>query len=122
MMPTVKTFRDLLVWQKSMTLVTDVYRVTKEFPNDERFGLTSQIRRSAVSLPSNIAEGHGRNSTKEYIQFLNITMGSMNELETQLEISKNLKYLEDGVFQKLHDNCREIERMLSSLIRKLKQK
>ena len=121
-MPTVKTFRDLLVWQKSMRLVTVVYEVTKEFPNDERFGLTSQIRRSAVSLPSNIAEGHGRSSTKEYIQFLSITMGSMNELETQLEISKNLEYLDEGTFSKLHDNCREIERMLSSLIRKLKEK
>ena len=117
----VTTFQALLVWQKSMSLVTEVYDATKEFPPEERFGLTSQIRRSAVSLPSNIAEGHGRNSTKEYIQFLNISMGSMNELETQLEISKNLTYMDEGTFQKLHDNCREIERMLSSLIRKLKQ-
>jgi len=75
-----KTYRDLLVWQKAMTLVTEVYRKTKTFPREEVYGLTSQVRRSAVSIPSNIAEGYGRNSTSDYIRFLQIASGSLYEL------------------------------------------
>lgn len=80
--------KDLLLYQKSLDLVEYIYRLTKAFPADERFGLTSQLRRSAVSLPSNIAEGAGRRGKKEFIQFLYIGLGSLNEMETQIEISR----------------------------------
>ena len=122
-MGTIKTFRDLLVWQKGMELVTRVYEVWRGFPKEELYGLTSQMRRCAVSIPSNIAEGHGRKSTKEFIHFLNIATGSLYELETQLEIARNLGYLKDAnTFTRLHENCRELERMMTSLIRKLKER
>ena len=88
-----KTYRDLLVWQKAMTFVTTIYQKTKSFPKEESYGLTSQVRRSAISIPSNIAEGFGRNSNKEFIRFLQISMGSIFEIQTQLEISVNLEYL-----------------------------
>jgi four helix bundle protein len=117
-----KTYRDLQVWQKSMTLVAEIYKSSKRFPKDEVYGLTSQMRRSAISIPSNMAEGYGRNSTKEYIHFLRIATGSLYELQTQIEISMNLQYLDKGAFDKLYELSREIERMLSSLIRKLSSK
>ena len=117
-----KTYRDLQVWQKSMALVTEVYKISKGFPKDEAYGLTSQMRRCAISIPSNMAEGYGRNSTKEYIHFLRIATGSLYELQTQLEISTNLNYLDKDDFDKLYESSREIERMLSSLIRKLSGK
>ena len=81
-----KTFRELIVWQKAMSFVTEVYQVSKQFPKDETFGLTSQIRRSAVSIPSNISEGYGRQGLNDYLRFLNIAMASLFELQTQLEI------------------------------------
>jgi four helix bundle protein len=115
----IKTFRDLIVWQKSMALVSQIYETTKLFPKDELYGLTSQVRRCAISVPSNIAEGYGRKSTKDYIRFLEIALGSLYELQTQLEISVNLKYISDSTFQQINDNSREIERMLSSLIKKV---
>ena len=115
-----KTYRDLLVWQKSMTFVTNIYQVTKTFPKEEVYGLTSQIRRCAISIPSNISEGYGRNSTNDYIRFLQISMGSIFEIQTQLEIAKNLGYLNQTKFHETYDVSREIERMLSSLIYKLK--
>ncbi|MEA2038500.1 MAG: four helix bundle protein [Thermodesulfobacteriota bacterium] len=118
----VKTYRDLVVWQKSMVLVTEVYEISKEFPKDELYGLTSQIRRCAISLPSNIAEGYGRNSTNDYIHFLRIASGSLYELQTQMEISLNLQYIDRREFESLYELSREIERMLSSLIRKLREK
>lgn len=117
-----KTFRELFVWQKSMNLVSEMYQVSKSFPTEEQFGLTSQIRKSAVSIPSNIAEGYGRNSLNDYIRFLNIAVGSLFELQTQIEIAFNLKYLNKEMFEKIYEYSREIERMLSSLIRKLKEK
>ena len=110
-----KTYRDLQVWQKSMTLVTEVYKISKGFPKDEAYGLTSQIRRCAISIPSNMAEGYGRNSTNEYIHFLRIATGSLYELQTQMEISMNLYYLNRDEFDKLYELSREIERMLSGL-------
>ncbi len=115
----IKNFRDLIVWQKSMKLVTQIYLITKNFPKEEQYGLISQMRRSAVSIPSNIAEGYGRNSTNEYLRFLQIAQGSLYELETQLEISLNLQYLLRSDFDNLFEQSREIERMLSSLIRKI---
>lgn len=116
----IKTYRDLIVWQKAMALVAKIYRITKGFPKEESFGLTSQMRRCAVSIPSNIAEGYGRHSTGDYIRFLQITMGSVYELQTQLEIALNLSYISDTVFNENYESFREIERMLSSLIAKLK--
>ena len=118
----IKTFRDLLVWQKSMALVTDVYRASGEFPAHERFGLSSQIRRCAVSIPSNIAEGFGRHSTTDYIRFLTIANGSLYELQTQVEIALNLRYMENNIYDTLHEQTREIERMMSSLIKSLKRR
>ncbi|RJQ46773.1 MAG: four helix bundle protein [Nitrospiraceae bacterium] len=114
-----KTYRDLGVWQKAMQLVTQVYFVTKEFPKEEIYGLTSQIRRCSVSIPSNIAEGYGRSSTNDYLRFLQIASGSLYELQTHLEICLNLKYLSKEIFEDVHEKSREIERMLSSLMRKL---
>ena len=115
-----KTFRDLLVWQKSMSFVTEIYKVSKPFPKEETFGLTSQIRRSAVSIPSNISEGYGREGIKDYLRFLNIAIASLFELQTQLEIAHNLDYINKVRFQKLYELSREIERMLSSFIRSIK--
>jgi four helix bundle protein len=115
-----KTYKDLIVWQKAMGLVTGIYEVTKVFSEEEKYGLTSQIRRSAVSVPSKLAEGYGRNSTDDYKRFLQISISSLYEMQTQLEIAYNLKYLAEDTFQKLYDLAREIERMLSSLIRKVK--
>ena len=86
-----KTFRDLFIWQKAMALVTNTYKITQKFPKEELFGLTSQIRRSAISLPSNIAEGYGRDGNKDYLKFLNIAIASLFELQTQIEIAYNLK-------------------------------
>lgn len=115
-----KTYKDLLVWQKAILFVTQIYKVVKVFPQEELYGLTSQLKRSAVSIPSNIAEGYGRKSTKDYIRFLQIAMGSIFEIQTQLEISKNLEFVSESSFKELYENSREIERMLSSLISKLR--
>jgi len=105
-----------------MILVTNVYKASKSFPKDETYGLTSQIRRCAVSIPSNIAEGYGRNSTSDYIRSLHIATDSLYELQTQLEICLNLRYLNKSSFDELYESSREIERMLSSLTKKLNDK
>jgi len=112
----VKTHRDLQIWQKSMALVTKVYKEVENFPDYEKFGLTSQIRRSSVSIPANIAEGFGRRSKKEFRKFLNISMGSLFEIQTELEVSYNLNYLDKDTFEMLYEDTREIERMMSSFI------
>jgi four helix bundle protein len=116
-----KSYRDLIVWQKSMRLVTQIYLITKELPKSELYGLTSQIRRSSISLPSNIAEGYGRNSTNDYIRFLQIACGSLYEVQTQLEICYTLEYISKKLFNGIYEQSREIERMLNSLIRKIKK-
>jgi four helix bundle protein len=113
-------FRKILVWQKSISLVTKIYKATSTFPKEEMFGLTSQIRRSSVSIPSNIAEGSGRESSKDFTRFLYISLGSIFEMQTQLEIAKNIIYINEEEFNLLYEDSREIERMLVSLIRKLK--
>lgn len=115
----VKSYRDLIVWQKSMKLVTEIYSITKLFPSDELYGLTSQLRRCAVSIPSNIAEGYGRNSTGDYKRFLQIAGGSVFELQTQVEIAVNLKYISKENFNILFNDAKEVELMLLSLIRKV---
>lgn len=103
-----------------MLLVTQTYNATKLFPKEEIFGLTSQIRRCAVSIPSNIAEGYGRNSDVELKRFLSISLGSLFELQTQIEIAYNIRYLDQISFQNLYNNTRELEIMLASFINKIK--
>ena len=118
----VASYRELLVWQKAMALVSSVYKLTGTFPNSERFGLTPQIQRSAVSIPSNIAEGQGRLATKEFRQFLGIARGSLKELETQLLISIDLGYTSQEGAEVCLDLADEIGRMLNSLIKALERK
>jgi four helix bundle protein len=116
----IRSYRDLIVWQKSMKLVSEIYICSKEFPSDERFGLTSQMRRSAVSIPSNIAEGYGRNSTGDYKRFLQIAVGSLFELQTQIEIAFQLNYVNEDKYKSVFMICTEIDKMLYSLIQKVK--
>ena len=94
-MKAIRTHKDLDVWQVSMELVKDIYALTKNFPSDEKFGLINQLRRGAVSIPSNIAEGASRQSSKETIQFLYVALGSLSEVETQVEIARNLDYINE---------------------------
>lgn len=108
-------FRNLDVWYKAVELATYVYQMTENFPKAELYGLTSQMRRSSVSISSNIAEGAGRGSKKEFKQFLNISTGSCYELETQLTISKNLKFLNDVDYENINDKLIEIQKMLYAL-------
>ncbi|MCE5250938.1 four helix bundle protein [bacterium] len=115
----IKTFRDLIVWQKSMNLVTDMYKLSKSFPADETYGLMLQIRRCVISIPSNIAEGYGRSTTSENIRFLRIATGSLYELQTQVEIALNLGYMDKSKFDTFYESTRELERLLSSLTKKL---
>jgi four helix bundle protein len=112
-----RTHKDLIVWQKSISFVTDIYQATKSFPKEELFGLTSQMRRAAISIPSNIAEGHGRHSKKELIRFLSISLGSASELETQLIISKNLDFISEDESNQLLSYNEEVIKMLVSLIK-----
>ena len=112
-----KSHKDIIVWQKSMDHVAAIYVATKAFPNEELFGIVSQMRRAAVSIPSNIAEGYGRLYDKETVKFLSNALGSASELETQLIISKDLGYLLIEDFQKLINQIEEIIRMLSALIK-----
>lgn len=112
-------YKELKVWQKAVELTKKVYEITKMFPQDERFGLTNQLRRASVSIPSNIAEGAGRNSDKEFIQFLAIATGSCYEVETQIIIAIELKYVEaaNDIFQFIE----EIQKMLYTFSNKLKE-
>jgi four helix bundle protein len=117
-----KNYKELKVWQKSYQLCLEVYRITKCFPVEERYGLTSQIRRSVVSVPSNIAEGYGRKTTPEYIRSLYIAHGSNCELETQILLSGDLSYIKTIELRKLVEEIAEIERMLKALIKSLEKK
>ena len=116
----IKSFRDLVVWQKAMGLVELVYRITNAFPVCERYALTSQLRRAAVSVPSNIAEGYGRNSTSDYIRFLHIALGSLNELQTQLELGVRLGFVAKDDVEDALELCAEMEKMLIALAAKLR--
>ena len=117
-----KNYRDLKVWQKSYRLCLDLYRITKKFSKEERFGLTSQIRRAAVSIPSNIAEGYGRKTTADYLRSLYIAYGSVCELETQVLLSGDLNYVNKQNLRALKDDTEEVERMLKALIKSLEKK
>jgi four helix bundle protein len=117
-----KSYKDLNVWQKAYSLCLGIYKLTGSFPGEEKYGLTSQIRRSAVSVPSNIAEGYGRKSTKEYLQLLYIAYGSVCELETQLLLSGDLGYGKAADLEKLQQDMGDVERMLKALIKSLENK
>jgi len=112
--------KDLKAWQESISFVSEIYNTTKTFPKSELYCLVSQIRRSAISIPSNIAEGAGRNHKKEYIQFCYISLGSLAELETQLIISSNLNYFNSNSLQKYSQRIRYIRSMITGLIKSLK--
>lgn len=115
---TMDNFRNLIVWKKSVSLAANVYRKTGNFPNNELYGLTLQIRRSTISISSNIAEGAGRQSKKAFANFLGISYGSACELETQLIIAKDLEYLSEEDFNNLYDELNEIQKMLYVLEKK----
>jgi len=110
------SYRDLIVWQVALQLVTDVYRATRDFPNREMYGLTQQIRRSAVSVPSNIAEGQGRLSKRDFRHFLGQARGSLLELETQLTIASNLGYLDHDSLRCLFEESGRVSQLLHRLI------
>jgi four helix bundle protein len=112
-----KTHKDLKVWKESIDLVSIIYEKTKKFPKDELFSLTSQIRRSAISIPSNIAEGAARESNKEYLRFLYIAQGSISELETQILIANNLTFMSKEDHLAIDEKLTEIGKMLSGLIK-----
>jgi len=114
-----KSFKDLKVWQKSYQLCLEMYKVTGSFPADEKFGLTSQMRRAAVSIPSNIAEGYGRKTIPDYVRCLYIAYGSTCELETQTLLSGDLNYLNENNQNTLLEKMKEVERMLMALIKSL---
>ncbi|WP_445431776.1 four helix bundle protein [Chryseobacterium indoltheticum] len=113
-------FKELLVWQKSINFVTEIYELTNNFPKNEMYGLISEIRRASISIPSNIAEGNSRRSVADYLQFLKIARGSCAEVETQLIIAQNLKFLSEEHYLKLNQDIIEISKMLNGLINSLK--
>ncbi len=113
----IQSHKDLKVWEESMTLVTKIYKVSENFPKHEVYGLSSQIRRAAVSIPSNIAEGAGRKGGKEFSRFLYIALGSLSEVETQLEIAYRLHYIEN--IESVNKNIYFIRKMLANLIKSL---
>lgn len=116
-----KDFRELKVWKKAHALALAVYGSTRHFPSEERYGLTAQIRRSAVSIPSNIAEGCGRYGDREFCRFLQIAMGSASETEYQLLLARDLRFLTENDFSQLKKDITEIRRMLNSLIQKVSE-
>ncbi|WP_291062619.1 MULTISPECIES: four helix bundle protein [unclassified Empedobacter] len=117
-----KKHKDLEVWRLSIDFVIEIYVVTKQFPEEEKFGLTSQMRRASVSIPSNIAEGAARQSDKEFIQFLYIALGSSAELETQLIIAFNLKFITKNQLDQFISKQEQIAKMLNGLIKFIKNK
>ena len=115
-----KNFKNLKVWQKGIELVVKVYRYSQKFPQEEIYGLTSQMRRSAISIPSNIAEGSGRSSDKDFNRFLDISLGSSFELETQIIIAHKLDFLSENEFEELNNMVREEQMMITGLQKSLK--
>ena len=117
-----QSYRDLLVWQRAIELAVLSYRFSEGFPRNEVYGLTSQLRRASVSVPSNIAEGYGRGSRKEYLQFLSIAQGSLKELETQVIIAQRLNYATDAQTESFLSDSEVVGKMLGGLIRSLRSK
>lgn len=118
-MSEIKSFRDIKAWQIAMRLCRRIYETTQSFPSDERFGLTNQMRRGAVAVPSNMAEGYGRQSTHDYVRFLRIARGCLYELDTQAELAEQLRFLPAEVHAELSDMINECSRTLGGLIRSL---
>ena len=118
----VRSYQELKVWKLGMELTQGIYSLTREFPQHELYGLTSQMRRSAVSIPANLAEGHARESTKEFLRYVHIARGSLAELETFLILAENLSYASPGQIEKLLEKCTEEGKMLRGLQRSLKTK
>ena len=119
---TFKSYRDLDVWQRSMRLAKRIYQVTQKFPGDERFGLTNQLRRAAVSVPSNLAEGHARFGAGEFSRFISITMGSVAEIETQILLSKDLGYITSEITQEVLGELDAIGKMLRGLAKSIQRR
>ena len=117
-----KPHKKLNVWSDAVDLAQQIYKVTERFPSNEQFGLTSQVRRAAVSIPSNIAEGAARQTKKEFLNFLHIAKGSLSELDTQLEIVRRLEYLDQARWEALDERLERIDRMLSGLVRSLRRR
>ena len=117
-----KTFKELTVWQKAFRLCSDVYRLTARYPSDERFGLTAQTRRAAVSIPANIAEGYGRGTTRDDLRFLWMANGSVTELETHLLIARDLQFVSTDASGPTITGLADVERLLKALIRALEKK
>jgi four helix bundle protein len=115
----VRHFRDLIAWQRAMDLVVQVYGITEPFSSKEMFGLTNQLRRAAVSVPSNIAEGQGRNTTIEFLRYLSISRGSLQEVQTQVEIAYRLGYLDETTTRDFLESSEELARILNGLCRSL---
>ena len=118
----IQSFKDLLVWQKALTLSVLCYQLTKAFPKDEMYGMTAQIRRASVSVPANIAEGHGREHTRSFIQFLRVAQGSLKELETHLMLAEQVNLAPAAALAPAYAMTDEIGRMLRALIRSLQDK
>ena len=118
----IQSYKDLLIWQKGIALVKSIYLLCEQLPKEEVYGLQSQMKRAAISVPSNIAEGYGRNYTQNYIQFLRIARGSLLELETQLIISKELKLIGNKLYQKVQGLITEENKMLNAFIKSISNK
>ncbi len=112
-------YKNLKIWQKGIELVETIYKETKVFPNDEKYGLTSQLRRASISIPSNIAEGSSRNSKKEFYHFLSISLGSSYEVGTQIELCRRVELLNNDVAEKIHIQLDEIEKMIIGYMKTL---
>jgi len=115
----VKNYQELIVWQKAMDLVEDIYTASRTFPREETYGLMSQVRRAAVSIPSNIAEGQGRRTTPDFLRHLSIAYGSLREVETQILIATRLRYLAQGKCQDILNVAAEVGRLLNGLMSSL---
>jgi four helix bundle protein len=121
-MPVGQSFKDLVVWQRSIEFTVDVYQLTSKFPDSERFGLTNQMRRASVSIASNIAEGYGRSTKGEYVQFLGHARGSCSELETQIVIAKKLGFGAPQNLQSAESLCNDVGRLLGALMKSIRLK
>jgi four helix bundle protein len=119
---TVKDYRELIVWQKAMDLVEQIYSITKQFPREELYGLTSQIRRASVSIPSNIAEGQARRTTKDFLHFLAVSYGSLKEVETQILIAERLDYIQKSGILRSLELTTEVAQHISGLVNSLERK
>ena len=117
-----KSYKELIVWQKSMDLTSAVYKISLDFPKEEKFGLTQQIRRCILSVPSNIAEGFGRHYSKEFLRFLLIARGSLYEFQTQIYLVESMGFLRKDITDKIDQNSNEIEKLLNGLIKKIRVK